>query len=73
MAEQPTQLDKIERKLDTVCKILTGNSNPSVGLVVRFDRVEQTQKRVRWILRSMTGAAIAAAIAGIIVALRSNG
>ncbi len=73
MAEQPTQLDKIERKLDTLCKILTGNSNPSVGLVVRFDRVEQTQKRVRWMLRSITGAIVAAAVAGIIVALRSGG
>lgn len=74
MAETETQLGRIERKLDTVCKILTGNSNPSVGLVVRFDRVEQTQKRVRWILRSITGAFIAAAIAGIIIAaVRSSG
>ncbi len=73
MANGETQLDKIERKLDTLCKILTGNSNPSVGLVVRFDRVEQTQKRVRWILRSITGAIVVAAVAGIIVALRSTG
>ncbi|MEE8607813.1 MAG: hypothetical protein V3S55_09420 [Nitrospiraceae bacterium] len=72
MANGETQLDKIERKLDTLCKILTGNSNPSLGLVVRFDRVEQTQKRVRWILRSITGAIVAAAVAGIIVALRSS-
>ena len=74
MAETETQLGRIERKLDTLCKILTGNSNPSVGLVVRFDRVEQAQKRVRWLLRSMTGAIIAAAVGGIIVAVvRSNG
>ena len=69
MPEEETQLDRIEHKVDVLCRIITGNSNPSVGLVVRFDRVEQAQKRVRWLLRSMTGAVIAAAVGGIIVAV----
>lgn len=73
MAEVPTQLDKIERKLDTLCRLLTGNDHPEEGLIVRFDRVEQAQKRVRWFLRSFTGAIIAAVIGGaIIVALRGT-
>lgn len=29
------------KKLDMVVQILTGNGDPSAGLVVRFDRVEQ--------------------------------
>ena len=72
MAETETQLGRIERKLDTLCKILTGNSNPSVGLVVRFDRVEQAQKRVRWVFRSIVGALVIAGIAGIVAAVRGG-
>lgn len=74
MAETETQLGRIERKLNTLCRLLTGNDHPEEGLIVRFDRVEQTQKRVRWFLRSITGTliAIAALVAGIIVALRNT-
>lgn len=71
MAEEVTQLDKIEQKLDTLCKILTGNANPGEGLIVRFDRVEQSQKRVRWFLRSIVGALVVAGIAAVVAAMRA--
>ncbi len=71
MAENESQLDRIEGKVDTLCLILTGDGEPQKGLVVRFDRVEQAQKRVRWFLRSVAGACIAAIVVVVIVALRS--
>ena len=40
-----TQLDRIERKLDTYGVILTGNSKPERGHVVRMDRLEGRAKR----------------------------
>ncbi len=69
MAENESQLDRIERKLDTLCKIITGNDNPGEGLVVRFDRVEQAQKRVRWYIRTIVAALVAAILFGIVAGI----
>ncbi len=41
---------RIERKLDTVILLLTGNGNPEHGIVVRLDRLEQWRAGVNKIL-----------------------
>jgi hypothetical protein len=40
--ELADKMDRNMREITTVKEILTGNGNPSRGLVVRFDRVEQS-------------------------------
>ena len=40
----------IREKLDQVHMILTGNGNPSSGLVVRVDRMEQSTAAAKWFL-----------------------
>jgi len=47
MSEQ-TQLDRIEQRVQKIDKLLTGNGDPSKGIIVRLDRLEQTEiKRSR--------------------------
>ena len=42
MADPTTaDLDRIERKIDQVLTILTGDGEPNRGIIVRLDRVEQ--------------------------------
>jgi hypothetical protein len=41
--ELSTQLDRMQAKLDKIDTFLTGGDDPSKGIIVRLDRVEQTQ------------------------------
>lgn len=65
-----TRLNQIDNKLGTVCSLLTGNTNPHHGLIVRVDRLEQRAFRWGWLARSLH-TAILAAIAAVIVVLLS--
>jgi len=40
------QLDRIEEKVDLSLEILTGNGNPSKGMVLQLDRVKEKMKLV---------------------------
>jgi len=40
------QLDRIEKKVDLSLEILTGNGNPSKGMVLQLDRVKERMKLV---------------------------
>lgn len=62
------QLDRIEQDIRTLTTILTGNGDPGRGLVVRVDRLEQTEKSRVWWLRAVAGVALGA-MAGSIKSL----
>lgn len=43
------QVDRIEKKIDKLDNLLTGNGEPHKGIVVRLDRVEQREEsRNKW-------------------------
>lgn len=46
---------RLERKVDQILVILNGNGNPSNGLIVRFDRVEQMVGDVTCIKEELYG------------------
>lgn len=49
-------------KVNTLHRIVTGESEPERGMVVRLDRLEQARKNATWIGRTAMGAAITAAV-----------
>ena len=55
---------RIESKLDEICLLLTGGGNPHRGIIVRLDRLEQSNSRWAWVPRSVLTAVIAAVVAG---------
>ena len=56
------QIDNIKDDLTTVKHLLTGNGNPSSGVIVRLDRVEQDHKKTSWLVKTALGAALTACI-----------
>ena len=48
------------QKLDKLETILTGGSEPSKGVIVRLDRVEQSEGERKWWQRIMAGGVISA-------------
>lgn len=55
----------IEEKLDEICLLLTGDGNPHRGIIVRLDRLEQSNSRWAWVPRSVLTAIIAALVAAL--------
>ena len=51
-------IERVEEKVDLLLKLMTGNGDPSKGIVVRFDRVEQKMKWI-WTSLSLAGIGIA--------------
>ena len=57
------RLERMESKLDGIHRSLNGSdSDPSSGVKVRLDRVEQTQIRQRWWAATAVAALVAALI-----------
>ena len=54
------RLDALAHGVDGVTQLLTGNGQPQRGLVVRVDRLEQSDGRRSWHVRALTVAALAA-------------
>ena len=46
----PDDIAQINKKLDTVLEILTGNGDPQKGLIVRTDRLEQKSAAASWFI-----------------------
>ena len=64
-----TMLEAQGTKIDKLCLLLTGNSNPERGLVVRVDRVEQRNKRLdRWFWL-LAGAVVTSVVCGVAAAV----
>jgi len=66
----PTQLDRIESDVSSIKVILTGNSKPERGLIIRVDRLEQIQRRGVWFIRLVIGAVVVAVVSGAVLAFR---
>jgi hypothetical protein len=58
-------LARLEKKIDSVIALLTGNDRPELGVIVRLDRLEQNEKRRNWWVRATAGAWITTACAFI--------
>lgn len=52
------RLDLIIEKLEKIEHVLTGNGDPSTGLIVRVDRLEQVQERRVEFGRTIMGVAL---------------
>lgn len=46
-------------------QLLTGNSHPETGIVVRLDRIEQAEARRVWIIRATVAAVIGAVVTSV--------
>lgn len=67
------KLDSLQDSLDTLTQIMTGNGDPSKGLIVRVDRLEQSANIARKVFWILFGALITpASIGGFIWYLLSN-
>lgn len=59
------ELSPVHEAINRNRELLTGNGSPSKGVVVRLDRLEQSEaRRGKWI-GTATGAAIVAAVGSI--------
>lgn len=58
-------------KLAVIEKLLSGNGDPSKGIVVRLDRVEGKQRRADWVMGAIMGV-VCTATAGVVVDLVSK-
>ena len=57
--------DNIETKMDKIDELLTGRNDPSKGVIVRLDRLEQNEIKRTWLLRATVASCIAAIITTI--------
>ena len=67
---------RLEAKIDLLTSLLTGNSTPGCGIIVRMDRLEQKDARATWVYRAIMGAMFAgfsALLVAILVHLKNNG
>lgn len=62
------EFNQLCRDVQFIKHVLTGNGTPERGVIVRLDRIEQTEKaRSRW-----TGAAVVAATGAAVTAIWSK-
>ena len=59
------QLDHIGDAIDRMEKLLTGNGDPAKGLVVRVDRLEQTESRRKWQIRTLAASFLGGAVSWV--------
>lgn len=68
---QGDQLARIERNLERLNHLITGGDNPSEGLLLRFDRVEQAAKRAAVWTRAAIGATVTSLFTFIALLIKS--
>ena len=56
------QLDRIESEVVAVKHLLTGNGTPERGIIVRVDRLEQSDKTRSWWTRTAAAAGVTALV-----------
>jgi hypothetical protein len=64
------ELHAIAEDVRLILKLLNGNGDPSKGLIVRVDRLEQDHQRQRWLSKSAIGACITGIIAMVVHMLK---
>jgi uncharacterized protein YqgV (UPF0045/DUF77 family) len=62
------RLDDIADDVKVIKEILTGNGDPRKGMVLRMDRLEETQKRRDWWIKAAMGTSISAVV-GLLIKL----
>jgi hypothetical protein len=55
----------LNTKIDRIGQIVTGDADPSKGLVIRVDRLEQNESRRAWWVKSTIAAAIGAIVTAV--------
>jgi len=61
------QLTQIAEDVAEIKEIISGNGDPSKGMIVRLDRLEQADSRRSWLTRTAVATSLAA-LASVIVA-----
>jgi hypothetical protein len=59
------RFDSFEKKIEKINDLLSGNGTPEKGIIIRLDRLEQTEQRRTWLLRTTLVSAIGAVVATI--------
>ena len=54
------QLDRIESEVVAIKHLLTGNGTPEHGMIVRVDRLEQSDRNRSWWTRTAAAAGVTA-------------
>lgn len=57
------QLDRIEKEVAAIKHLLTGNGTPEHGMIVRVDRLEQSDRNRSWWTRTAAAAGVTALVA----------
>jgi hypothetical protein len=55
----------IEKKIEKANDLLSGNGTPEKGIIIRLDRLEQTEQRRTWLLRSTVVSCIGAIVSAV--------
>lgn len=53
-------------KIEQINNLLNGNGTPERGIIVRLDRLEQSEQRRTWLLRTTIVASVAAIISSVV-------
>ncbi len=64
------ELAPLRQEIEQTRKLLTGNGNPEKGLIVRVDRIEQSEKSKTYWFRTITVLVITALLSSIRALLR---
>ena len=56
------KITTIQKDIYEIKTLVAGNGDPSKGLVVRFDRMEQAHERRNWVVTTALGASISAIV-----------
>jgi chromosome segregation ATPase len=59
------RFNQIEKKIEQLNELLNGNGHPEKGIVVRLDRLEQTEERRSFMHRATIVSAIGAIVATV--------
>jgi len=65
------EFDALNERLDRLEKLLTGNGTPERGVIVRLDRLEQSEARRTWWSRTACGASLTAVIGAVAAYVKS--
>ena len=70
--ELQQQKEYIKTKVEKIEELLNGNGTPEKGIVVRLDRLEQSEARRTWLMRATITTSIGAIVAAIVNWLKTK-
>lgn len=60
------KLDELNKKIERLSDYIDGNGSPERGIIVRLDRLEQSEQKRSWLLKTTIAAALGALASSII-------